>query len=346
MDNDNNNDNNNEPNIYIIQDVDDDNDEEIQEENNSETETENEDEHLNDNSYFDYVPSFPGIFASPTFFFNNGQTLPHMSDDINNLQLLINLMTNNVVNPTVQNVPLISEINPANSSNSVLEPTTLTGQPINLNLNLSGTQQMIEEEVTKLIIAGNNNLHLVEKPLLDFIETSYLENMQYDDDNVNLIRYTIRTCINRGLEYELKEIVAGIMYYSLMGLNVVFSDNYDLLVLPMLQNEIKRVVTQSIRLAILRRAIHPPTMEDVKLVVKKDVLEKIPTSEYSVLESKIKSMNVRCTVCQDDFNDKDTVRVLPCEHIYHLDCIDDWLKEHSYKCPCCRKPAAEHSAKI
>lgn len=115
--------------------------------------------------------------------------------------------------------------------------------------------------------------------------------------------------------------------------------------LPILQNEIKRIVTQSLRLAILRRAI-APQMEDVKLVVKEEVLEKIPTMKYLKLEQKIKSMNSKCTVCQDDFNEQDDVRVLPCEHIYHLDCIDDWLKIHSYKCPCCRKPAAEYSPKI
>jgi hypothetical protein len=59
-----------------------------------------------------------------------------------------------------------------------------------------------------------------------------------------------------------------------------------------------------------------------------------------------KNINIKCTVCQDEFNEQDDVRLLPCEHIYHLDCIDAWLKEHSYKCPCCRKPAAEHAPKI
>ena len=73
---------------------------------------------------------------------------------------------------------------------------------------------------------------------------------------------------------------------------------------------------------------------------------KIIFKKVNELEQKIKSMNSKCTVCQDDFNEQDDVRVLPCEHIYHLDCIDDWLKIHSYKCPCCRKPAAEYSPKI
>ena len=291
---------------------------------------------------------------TPIFLENNSNVI----NDMINVQLLLSMMTGSMMtNNSLFASPqptIIAQINPSNSGNSVLPATTLTGQVVNtpgeaLNTpgnNNIGTQELIEEEVTKLIIAGNDNMHLVTQPILDFIENCYLENMQYDDDVTNLIRYTIRSAIIRGINYELKEIIAGVMYYSLMGLNINFSDNYDLLVLPMLQNELKRIVTQSIRLSILRRAIMPQQMEDVKLVVKKEILDNILTSKYSELEEKIKLMNSKCTVCQDDFNSEDKVRVLKCEHVYHLDCIDDWLKEYSYKCPCCREPAAEYSAKI
>ena len=33
-----------------------------------------------------------------------------------------------------------------------------------------------------------------------------------------------------------------------------------------------------------------------------------------------------CRVCLTDFNDGDRLRTLPCCHIYHIDCIDQWLK--------------------
>ncbi|KAI4799394.1 hypothetical protein KUCAC02_016962, partial [Chaenocephalus aceratus] len=32
-----------------------------------------------------------------------------------------------------------------------------------------------------------------------------------------------------------------------------------------------------------------------------------------------------CVICMMDFEYGDPIRFLPCMHIYHMDCIDDWL---------------------
>lgn len=47
-----------------------------------------------------------------------------------------------------------------------------------------------------------------------------------------------------------------------------------------------------------------------------------------------------CVICQCDFEKRDHVRVLPCEHHYHLKCIDKWLKTNR-TCPICRKSASD-----
>jgi hypothetical protein len=375
-----------------------DEDEENQEDEDNEEEdevNEENEEDWEDNEDINqegFIPEFPnfGLDYLPTLSTNpaNGIYMQmgnsHILGNLNNLHGLFEIMMSNMipinnVPGVISNVPgvtsnvpgvtsnvpdatanIITEINPSNSSNSVLANTTLNGQQVIQQVihplihpmsnvvteQMVVTQQMVEEEVSKLILSGMDNLHLVSEPLLNFIEHCYLENMQYDDDIINLIRYTIKYCFTRRTEFEAKELISGILYYSFNGNNSLFSDNYDDIVLPMLTNELKRIVTQSIRLAILQRAFAAPQMEDVKLVVNPDVLEKIPKSKYIELNDKIKSMNVSCTVCQDEFNEEDMVRILPCEHIYHPDCIDDWLTAHSYKCPCCRKPAAEYSAKI
>lgn len=45
-----------------------------------------------------------------------------------------------------------------------------------------------------------------------------------------------------------------------------------------------------------------------------------------------------CAICLDDFVDKETtVRELPCQHIYHPDCIDNFLRDNSSLCPLCKK---------
>ena len=40
-----------------------------------------------------------------------------------------------------------------------------------------------------------------------------------------------------------------------------------------------------------------------------------------------------CPVCQEDFVESASVRILPCGHIYHRRCIDPWLLDFSGTCP-------------
>lgn len=45
-----------------------------------------------------------------------------------------------------------------------------------------------------------------------------------------------------------------------------------------------------------------------------------------------------CPICLDDFAQGETiVRELPCNHIYHPECIDPFLRENSSLCPMCKK---------
>ncbi|KAI8341047.1 hypothetical protein BC941DRAFT_415704 [Chlamydoabsidia padenii] len=44
----------------------------------------------------------------------------------------------------------------------------------------------------------------------------------------------------------------------------------------------------------------------------------------------------RCLVCLDDFMPKQTVRVLKCRHVFHVECVDRWLVEAHNSCPICR----------
>lgn len=43
-----------------------------------------------------------------------------------------------------------------------------------------------------------------------------------------------------------------------------------------------------------------------------------------------------CSICLSDYGESEVVRVLPdCSHMFHVDCIDQWLRRQA-TCPLCR----------
>ncbi|CAD25565.2 putative protein with zinc finger domain [Encephalitozoon cuniculi GB-M1] len=43
-----------------------------------------------------------------------------------------------------------------------------------------------------------------------------------------------------------------------------------------------------------------------------------------------------CAICMSNFIKNQRLRVLPCDHRFHVGCVDKWLLGHSNKCPVCR----------
>lgn len=48
-----------------------------------------------------------------------------------------------------------------------------------------------------------------------------------------------------------------------------------------------------------------------------------------------KLVNEKCPICLDDFKDRKTVERQRCNHYFHKECINEWLKTH-HTCPVCR----------
>ncbi|KAK8681706.1 hypothetical protein V6N13_054108 [Hibiscus sabdariffa] len=69
----------------------------------------------------------------------------------------------------------------------------------------------------------------------------------------------------------------------------------------------------------------------------RSVIESFPTFVYSTVKGfKIGKDTLECAVCLNEFEDDETLRMIPtCSHVFHPDCIDAWLSSNS-TCPVCR----------
>lgn len=64
----------------------------------------------------------------------------------------------------------------------------------------------------------------------------------------------------------------------------------------------------------------------------------LPTFKFSMqISSCVQTSNMMCTVCQCDFEEGELLRTLPCNHVYHVECIDPWLRMKKV-CPICNIP--------
>lgn len=148
----------------------------------------------------------------------------------------------------------------------------------------------------------NINLQNINNQILNDLSNNNLSNQVNDIfSNILTSRYTINHSINMNPR-------------SFINASQIFS-NFNNLV-----NSINQV---------------EQNMEDVKVTLEEDDLKNIKTE---ILESDLKS---KCSICMMDLKKGEEVSTLECEHKFHSECINHWLKEYNYKCPVCRKECGQ-----
>ena len=68
-------------------------------------------------------------------------------------------------------------------------------------------------------------------------------------------------------------------------------------------------------------------------------LDDLPTCTYGEAKSKGESFAIlgeQCAVCRCEYDDDDIVRILPCRHAEHAECLDQWLLRNR-SCPLCQR---------
>ncbi|KAK1696882.1 hypothetical protein QYE76_013579 [Lolium multiflorum] len=68
----------------------------------------------------------------------------------------------------------------------------------------------------------------------------------------------------------------------------------------------------------------------------KEIVECLPVKVYRKPLKHQTDEDAQCYICLVEYEEGDSVRILPCNHEFHLTCVDKWLKEIHRVCPLCR----------
>lgn len=77
-------------------------------------------------------------------------------------------------------------------------------------------------------------------------------------------------------------------------------------------------------------------LQDVKVTLKQEQFDKLFTNVINDT-NKEEYMNKECNICMDEYKLNDNIVKLSCNHIFHKDCIKNWLCNERVTCPICRK---------
>jgi hypothetical protein len=72
-----------------------------------------------------------------------------------------------------------------------------------------------------------------------------------------------------------------------------------------------------------------------KKTLKQAEIAKLDERVLSAVDSCVTSKEDCCSVCLVNYSEGERVKVLPCSHLFHCECIVPWLQAHSQSCPLC-----------
>ncbi|XP_074601362.1 E3 ubiquitin-protein ligase goliath-like isoform X2 [Brevipalpus obovatus] len=79
-------------------------------------------------------------------------------------------------------------------------------------------------------------------------------------------------------------------------------------------------------------------------IAARKALDKIPTKSIALndLANVVTGEFVECcAICIEQYRIRDTVRILPCKHVFHKTCVDPWLLDQR-SCPMCKLDILNH----
>ncbi|KAI0499511.1 hypothetical protein KFK09_017715 [Dendrobium nobile] len=71
--------------------------------------------------------------------------------------------------------------------------------------------------------------------------------------------------------------------------------------------------------------------------IEREEVEILPCFIFKRAYLNTKRITETCAICLEDYQDGETLRLLPCLHDFHLACVDSWLTKWGTFCPICKQ---------
>ena len=240
---------------------------------------------------------------------------PNAEDNLNTQ--MINII-NQIINSQINN----------NQLNVIEEDNEENNEENNEEYNEEYNEENNNEEENNEENNKENNEENNEEYNEEYNEENNEENNNEDNNNEDNIQDISSNIINNSISFPINNI-QGIsqlqIYISQIGSGEHIQYNANLSPLN-INNLIGNLLNSSIGLG----SINSMTQDVVSTL---DDSETDKLKKYKLSENK----EEKCSVCMTSLNIDEHVCELPCEHIFHDECIQPWLQQYNYKCPICRK---------
>ena len=157
-------------------------------------------------------------------------------------------------------------------------------------------------------------------------ENNTEENIQdISNNSIQNIGNIGNTYLNSNIQFNFSNIVTGettqyiINQENILHGHIINQNQNSSIILPIFSHLFSGLL------------LTDPISEDVVSTL--DDSEKDKLKIYKLIEKK----EEKCSICMSEQNIDEQVCELPCEHTFHDECIQNWLKNYNYKCPICRK---------
>ena len=173
----------------------------------------------------------------------------------------------------------------------------------------------IINELKKTLLDINQDENIINQHIINFYKEYNIE-----IDETALTEMDIPEQKNDNIEYKI----------DIISLNNI----------PLLQNVYNNMNIINQLNDILSNINLPQNLEDVATPLDESEFNKIKTF---ILEEKHESS---CSICLGCLDQSESVCELPCNHIYHEDCIMQYLKDYHRICPVCRTEVGKRRENI